>query len=61
MPAASKILQWKVKNNEMPVRNYLPKANRKLVAGNRVEAARIARQKGWLQEDDPAMTSGICS
>jgi two-component system, NarL family, response regulator DesR len=30
------------------VRNYLSEAISKLGAGNRVEAARIARQKGWL-------------
>ena len=30
------------------VRNYLSEAIGKLNAGNRVEAARIARQKGWL-------------
>lgn len=30
------------------VRNYLSEAIAKLGAGNRVEAARIAREKGWL-------------
>ena len=30
------------------VRNYLHKASSKLGASNRVEAARLARQKGWL-------------
>jgi len=30
------------------VRNYLSEAISKLGAGNRVEAARIARTKGWL-------------
>lgn len=30
------------------VRNYLSEAIAKLGAGNRVEAARIARQRGWL-------------
>ena len=30
------------------VRNYLSEAISKLGASNRVEAARIARQKGWL-------------
>ncbi len=30
------------------VRNYLSEAIGKLGAGNRVEAARLARQKGWL-------------
>jgi two-component system response regulator DesR len=30
------------------VRNYLSEAIGKLGAGNRTEAARLARQKGWL-------------
>jgi two-component system response regulator DesR len=30
------------------VRNYLSEAISKLGAGNRIEAARIARTKGWL-------------
>jgi two-component system response regulator DesR len=30
------------------VRNYLSEAIGKLGAANRVEAARIAREKGWL-------------
>jgi len=34
--------------SEGTVRNYLSTAIGKLGAGNRVEAARIARQKGWL-------------
>jgi two-component system response regulator DesR len=34
--------------SEGTVRNYLSEAINKLGAGNRVEAARIARQKGWL-------------
>ena len=34
--------------SEGTVRNYLSEAIGKLGAGNRVEAARIARQKGWL-------------
>ena len=33
---------------EGTVRNYLSEAINKLGAGNRVEAARIAREKGWL-------------
>jgi two-component system response regulator DesR len=33
---------------EGTVRNYLSEAISKLGAGNRVEAARIARAKGWL-------------
>lgn len=33
---------------EGTVRNYLSEAIGKLGAGNRVEAARIAREKGWL-------------
>ncbi|HMB52851.1 MAG TPA: response regulator transcription factor [Thermoanaerobaculia bacterium] len=34
--------------SEGTVRNYLSEASGKLGAANRVEAARIARQKGWL-------------
>jgi len=34
--------------SEGTVRNYLSEAISKLGAGNRVEAARIARAKGWL-------------
>ena len=34
--------------SEGTVRNYLSEAISKLGAGNRVEAARIARTKGWL-------------
>ncbi len=34
--------------SEGTVRNYLSEAISKLGAGNRVEAARIAREKGWL-------------
>ena len=34
--------------SEGTVRNYLSEAINKLGAGNRVEAARIARDKGWL-------------
>ena len=34
--------------SEGTVRNYLSEAINKLGAGNRVEAARIARAKGWL-------------
>lgn len=34
--------------SEGTVRNYLSEAMSKLGASNRVEAARIARQKGWL-------------
>jgi two-component system response regulator DesR len=34
--------------SEGTVRNYLSEAISKLQAANRVEAARIARQKGWL-------------
>ena len=30
------------------VRNYLSEAIGKLGAGNRIEASRLARQKGWL-------------
>jgi DNA-binding NarL/FixJ family response regulator len=34
--------------SEGTVRNYLSEAISKLGAGNRVEAARVARTKGWL-------------
>ncbi|MCV6615810.1 MAG: response regulator transcription factor [Cellvibrionaceae bacterium] len=34
--------------SEGTVRNYLSEASNKLGASNRVEAARIAQQKGWL-------------
>ena len=34
--------------SEGTVRNYLSEAIGKLSAGNRVEAARLAREKGWL-------------
>lgn len=34
--------------SEGTVRNYLSEAISKLGAGNRVEAARVAREKGWL-------------
>jgi len=34
--------------SEGTVRNYLSEAISKLGAGNRIEAARIARTKGWL-------------
>ena len=30
------------------VRNYLSEASAKLFAGSRIEAGRIAREKGWL-------------
>jgi two-component system response regulator DesR len=38
----------KFRLSEGTVRNYLSEAMSKLGANNRVEAARIARQKGWL-------------
>ena len=34
--------------SEGTVRNYLSEAISKLGAANRVEAARIARERGWL-------------
>ena len=34
--------------SEGTVRNYLSEAISKLNAANRVEAARMAREKGWL-------------
>jgi two-component system response regulator DesR len=38
----------RLKLSEGTVRNYLSEAISKLGASNRTEAARIARQKGWL-------------
>lgn len=38
----------KLNLSEGTVRNYLSDAIGKVGASNRVEAARIARQKGWL-------------
>lgn len=35
--------------SEGTVRNYLSEVNGKLGAANRVEAARIAREKGWIE------------
>jgi two-component system response regulator DesR len=46
--AASAEIASKLNLSEGTVRNYLSEAISKLGAGNRVEAARIARQKGWL-------------
>ena len=37
-----------LKLSEGTVRNYLSEAISKLGAGNRIEAARLAREKGWL-------------
>ena len=37
-----------LKLSEGTVRNYLSEAMGKLNAENRLEAARIAREKGWL-------------
>jgi len=37
-----------VRLSEGTVRNYLSEAISKLGASNRIEASRIARQKGWL-------------
>ncbi len=42
---------------EGTVRNYLSEAIGKLGAGNRIEAARRARQKGWLQQAASARLS----
>jgi DNA-binding CsgD family transcriptional regulator len=41
------------------VRNYLASAVTKLGARNRVDAARIANEAGWLQTDAPARTDGV--
>lgn len=45
---ASSEIATKLKLSEGTVRNYLSEAISKLGAANRVEAARIARTKGWL-------------
>ena len=45
---ASLDIAGKLNLSEGTVRNYLSEAISKLGAGNRVEAARIARTKGWL-------------
>jgi two-component system response regulator DesR len=46
--AASADIAASLNLSEGTVRNYLSEAISKLGAANRVEAARIARQKGWL-------------
>jgi two-component system response regulator DesR len=46
--AASAEIANRLNLSEGTVRNYLSEAISKLGASNRVEAARIARQKGWL-------------
>ena len=45
---ASLDIAAKLSLSEGTVRNYLSEAISKLGAANRVEAARIARTKGWL-------------
>jgi two-component system response regulator DesR len=45
---ASGDIAEKLNLSEGTVRNYLSEAISKLGASNRVEAARIARTKGWL-------------
>jgi two-component system response regulator DesR len=46
--AASAEIAERLSLSEGTVRNYLSEAISKLGASNRTEAARIARQKGWL-------------
>jgi two-component system response regulator DesR len=46
--AANAEIAARLKLSEGTVRNYLSEAISKLGAANRTEAARIARQKGWL-------------
>jgi two-component system response regulator DesR len=41
-------IAWMLHLSEGTVRNYLSEAISKAGASNRTEAARIARQKGWL-------------
>jgi two-component system response regulator DesR len=45
---AGEAIARELKLSEGTVRNYLSEAIGKLGAANRVEAARLARQKGWL-------------
>ena len=45
---ASYDIAGKLNLSEGTVRNYLSEAISKLGAANRIEAARIARTKGWL-------------
>jgi two-component system, NarL family, response regulator DesR len=45
---ASADIATELKLSEGTVRNYLSEAISKLGAGNRIEAARLARTKGWL-------------
>lgn len=45
---AGEFIARELKLSEGTVRNYLSEAIGKLGAANRIEAARIARQKGWL-------------
>lgn len=46
--ATSTEIAVRLQLSEGTVRNYLSEAIQKLGAANRVEAARLARQKGWL-------------
>ncbi len=46
--AATSDIATKLRLSEGTVRNYLSEAISKLGAGNRIEAARIARSHGWL-------------
>jgi two-component system response regulator DesR len=46
--ASSADIAARLELSEGTVRNYLSEAINKLGAGNRTEAARLARQKGWL-------------
>ena len=45
---SGELIARQLKLSEGTVRNYLSEAIGKLGAANRVEAARIARQRGWL-------------
>ncbi len=46
--ASSRVIAGTLHLSVGTVRNYLSEAIGKMNAGNRIEAARIARQKGWL-------------
>jgi two-component system response regulator DesR len=45
---ANSAIAERIHLSEGTVRNYLSSAIGKLAAGNRIEAARIAKQKGWI-------------
>jgi two-component system, NarL family, response regulator DesR len=46
--ATSAVIAERLNLSDGTVRNYLSEAIGKLGAANRVEAARLARERGWL-------------